>query len=229
MDLHTRMKQYEALRGEVLPHKTHTIIRMDGRAFHTYTARFMKPHDPVVQRGMYSAMELVRHTFSARLAYMFSDEISILITDLDNPDSQPIFGGNLQKLVSVSASTATAGFMRGMLLAKAMDPNEVPLPTFDSRAFTIDDPEEVANYFLWRQFDCKRNGVMSYVRHFYRNQDLNLTLEQAETILEEVENPPIPEAVRLGSYSEKGRLGVWSVDWKKHPDHLRAIVRGDPR
>jgi tRNA(His) guanylyltransferase len=31
---------------------------------------------------------------------------------------------------------------------------------FDARVFTISDPVEVANYFVWRQRDCVRNSII---------------------------------------------------------------------
>lgn len=42
-----RMKKYEAVSKNVLMRRTPVIIRVDGRAFHTFTKGFQKPFDEV--------------------------------------------------------------------------------------------------------------------------------------------------------------------------------------
>lgn len=43
----------------------------------------------------------------------------------------------------------------------------LPAPLFDARVFTLSDPVEVANYFLWRQRDAVRNSIsMAAQAHF---------------------------------------------------------------
>jgi tRNA(His) 5'-end guanylyltransferase len=94
----------------------------------------------------------------AAFAYHQSDEISILLTDFATPGTQPWFGGVVAKQLSVSASLATA-------ILNERRPGRRAL--FDARAFTISDPVEVANYFLWRQRDAVRNSIsMAAQAHF---------------------------------------------------------------
>jgi tRNA(His) 5'-end guanylyltransferase len=91
-------------------------------------------------------------------AYTQSDEISVLVTDFSSIQTQPWFGGVVAKQLSVSASLATA-------VLNERRPGKRAL--FDARLFTISDPVEVANYFLWRQRDAVRNSIsMAAQAHF---------------------------------------------------------------
>ena len=111
-----RMKGYEHVEKRELTRRMPTIIRIDGCHFHSYTKRMEKPFD----RDLFDAMiktsiELCKNISGAKLAYTQSDEISILLTDYDNLDTQPWFGKSVQKLASVSASIATAAFNRDII------------------------------------------------------------------------------------------------------------------
>ena len=48
MTLFERMKEYEAVSKASLMKNTPVIIRIDGRAFHTFTKDFKKPFDAVL-------------------------------------------------------------------------------------------------------------------------------------------------------------------------------------
>lgn len=146
-----RMKSYEQATLTVLPRRTYTIIRVDGRAFHTYLRAAAKPYDQQFMQDMDAVAEALCQEISGTVfAYTQSDEISVLACDFTTPDTQPWFGGVAAKMVSISAAAATATL-------NARRPGATAL--FDSRVFTIPDPAEVANYFLWRQRDCVRNSI----------------------------------------------------------------------
>jgi tRNA(His) guanylyltransferase len=148
-----RMKQqYEDRTRYYLPRRTYTIIRLDGKAFHTLTRGMTRPFDQRMVDAMdYTTMKLCEQVEGVVFGYTQSDEISLLLTDFSTPNTQAWFDGNLQKLVSVSASMATAHFNQTSGLDR--------LGYFDSRAFTIPDFIEVYNYFVWRQEDCIRNSI----------------------------------------------------------------------
>lgn len=157
LTLGTRMKEYEAATRAVLPRRTYTIIRVDGRAFHSYLRGAVKPYDIDFMADMDAvAMALCQEISGAVFAYTQSDEISVLLTDFATPNTQPWFGGVVNKMVSISAALATA-----VLNDRATVTHDGgrALPLFDSRVFTIPDPIEVANYFIWRQRDCVRNSI----------------------------------------------------------------------
>ena len=173
-----RMKsQYEDRARFFLPRRTYTIVRVDGKAFHNYTRKLARPHDDGFARAMdATAVAMCEEMQGARLAYIQSDEISVLLADFDKITSSAWFDGNLQKVASVSASIATAVFNRviGRCLGDGDDRrNSVQGDAFfDARAFTIPDPVEVANYFVWRQQDATRNSVSMAAQSVYSHKEL---------------------------------------------------------
>jgi tRNA(His) guanylyltransferase len=166
-----RMKEkYEDRTRYFLPRRTFTIIRVDGKAFHSYTKTFERPFDRNISNVMDStAISLCEAIQGAQLGYVQSDEISILITDFANIQTEAWFNGNLQKMVSVAASIATAEFNQAIYRAgiQKLEP-----ATFDARAFTIPDREEVLNYFIWRQQDASRNSVQMVAQSLYPHKEL---------------------------------------------------------
>lgn len=160
-ELGDRMKgDYENRTRYMLPRRTHTIIRLDGKAFHTYTRGLQRPFDMDFVSDMSKTAEvLCRQVQGCKLAYVQSDEISLVLTDTETPTTQAWFDNNLQKLVSVSASIATAYFNHYRILTGMKTGSSVDPALFDSRAFTIPASPEVINYLIWRQKDALRNSV----------------------------------------------------------------------
>lgn len=173
-----RMKQYELATRTTLPPRTFTIVRVDGKAFHTYLRSAAKPFDPEVMQAMQeAAIRLCREMGGARFAYTQSDEISVLLTDLD-PKSQAWFGGQVQKIASVAASIATGTF-NDHYSPKVLVPGNFAM--FDARVYTIPDRTEVMNYFKWRQWDALKNAVsMAAQAHFSHKSLRGLSGEQMQ-------------------------------------------------
>lgn len=170
-----RMKGYEACTQSTLLRRTPVIIRVDGKAFHTFTKQFDTTKDPfsnVMHIAMTStAQSMMQFMQNAQIAYTQSDEISILLRDWDKHETQQWFGGKLQKIVSVSAAMATGYF--NFFLDDYQDDHYVgAVPLFDSRVFQLPQ-EEVANYFIWRQQDATRNSVQMLGRHYFSHRELN--------------------------------------------------------
>jgi tRNA(His) 5'-end guanylyltransferase len=165
-------RNYEDITRTYLPRRTYTIIRVDGRAFHTFTRGIVEPFDhtfmDVLDRV---AKEMCNEIQGARFAYLQSDEISILATDFRTHETDAWFGGELRKICSVSASIATAWFNRYW---EVVTPGARTRPPafFDSRAFTVPSRTEVMNYFIWRQQDCSRNSVQMVAQHHYSQRQL---------------------------------------------------------
>lgn len=154
-----RMKRYEATTRALLPRRTYSVLRVDGRAFHSYLRGATKPFDETFTTDMDAVAEaLCTEIAGARFAYTQSDEISILSTDFGSHNTEPWFGGVIAKQLTIAASLATAVLNERRPGARAL---------FDARVFTISDPVEVANYFLWRQRDAVRNSIsMAAQAHF---------------------------------------------------------------
>lgn len=172
-DLGTRMKeQYENRTKLFLPRRSYTIIRIDGKAFHTFTRNFDQPFDTDLITAMNRTTEcLVSNIQGCKLGFVQSDEISLLLTDFDKITTDAWFNGNVQKIASISASMATAYFNKFILLAPFDKLKNTNLPFFDSRVFTIPDRTEVKNYFIWRQQDMTRNSVQMLARSLYSHKE----------------------------------------------------------
>jgi len=187
--------QYEDRTRYSLPRRTYTIIRLDGKAFHTYTRGLEKPFDKGLFEDMDAAIiAMLPEIQGAQFAYTQSDEISILLTDFAQPTTSAWFDGNLQKMCSVAASIITAEFNKvrarrwgnafraNMLMSSHGmdeeacdhgDTKEFQLAYFDARVFTIPDPTEVMNYFIWRNQDCSRNSVSMVAQSLYSHKELH--------------------------------------------------------
>jgi tRNA(His) 5'-end guanylyltransferase len=171
-----RMKRHEAAHRTVLPGRTYTVIRVDGRAFHSYLRGCARPFDEQFMADMDAVAEALCAEISGTvLAYTQSDEISILVTDFQAPGTQPWFGGVLAKQVSISASLATAVLNERRPGGRAI---------FDARVFTLSDPVEVANYLIWRQRDAVRNSItMAAQAKFSHSQLHGVSTAQAQELL----------------------------------------------
>lgn len=190
-DLSNRMKEFYENRTRIkLPRRTYTIIRIDGKAFHTYTRGLKKPFDKGLMDDMdNTAKYLCEKIQGAQLAYVQSDEISILVTDFDNLNTDMWFDGNLQKMCSVSASMATSKFnqLRWIRFVNEKynkttekvqwvwfeQAGSLKLAEFDSRVFQIPQSIEVENYFIWRQQDATRNSISSCAQSMFSNKELH--------------------------------------------------------
>jgi len=178
-DLGQRMKEdYEGRTQTHLMRRSHTIIRLDGKAFHTYTKGFDRPYDLNLMRVMDdTAIELCRAIQGAKMAYVQSDEISILLTDFETPQTDMWFDGNVQKITSVSASIATAAFNNAMMHLKYEELGEEVIylkpAYFDSRVFQVPNVDEVINNFIWRQQDATRNSIQMGAQALYSQKQLD--------------------------------------------------------
>lgn len=168
-----RMKEfYEDRTRYLLQRRTYTIIRIDGKAFHTYTKGLNKPFDDSLMEDMdNTAAYLCKNIMGSKFAFVQSDEISLLLTDFDTLDTQAWFDNNLQKMCSVSASMATSEFNK-LRKIRFQDFNYKEAQ-FDSRIFQIPTKTEVGNYFIWRQQDTVRNSISSVAQNLYSSKQLH--------------------------------------------------------
>jgi tRNA(His) 5'-end guanylyltransferase len=173
-----RMKsQYEERTRIFLPRRTYTILRVDGKAFHTYCRGMERPYDKRFIAAMdMVAREMLSEIMGAELAYVQSDEISFLLTDFAKPNTEAWFDGNIQKMSSVAAGLAT-GYFNALMLDETErlvgGVSHKTLGTFDARVFTIPDHVEVENYFIWRQQDAERNSIQMLAQHYYSHKQLH--------------------------------------------------------
>lgn len=189
-----RMKDYENVPRISLTKKMPVIIRLDGKAFHSFTRGMKRPFDEVLISTMQkTAQFLCENVMNCKLAYTQSDEISLLLIDYEKNESQQWFQNSLQKMVSVAASMATLAFNNEYRLAISAlaDQQEASIEDivdtigcyfdkhgnfknalFDARAFTL-PKEEVCNYFIWRQQDASRNSVQMVAQSLFSHKQLH--------------------------------------------------------
>lgn len=175
-----RMKSYEAAFRPSLPAKMPVIVRVDGRAFHTWTRGTEKPFDLRLIDAMDQvAIALCEEMSGAVMAYVQSDEISVLLVDYKNPEAQPWFGGVLPKMVSIAAATASATMtmLSSQVFPASTSDDCMACSTmkpaiFDARAFIL-PREDVCNYFIWRQQDWVRNSLQMLARSHFSHSELD--------------------------------------------------------
>jgi tRNA(His) 5'-end guanylyltransferase len=174
LDIGDRMKRYESVFHYTLPRRIPVILRLDGRAFHTITRkRFGKNWSMEFVEQMIRTAIVVAKELNADFCYSQSDEISFLLTDYRTIQTEAWFGYDINKMVSISASLASAEFTR--LYGRNI--------CFDSRVFSLPQ-DEVCNYFIWRQIDATRNAIqMAGREHFSHKQLLNKNCNEIQEML----------------------------------------------
>lgn len=167
-----RMKEYEKSDQGSFTFGVPVILRFDGKSFHTLTRKMEKPFDPHFGLAMLLAADKLAHGMQGvEVGYLQSDEVSFLLTGYRRIESQPWFGNNIQKMVSVGAGIMTMWF--NWYLNEFLEPeDEYYFGVFDGRGFNIPE-HDVANYFLWRAKDNHRNSVMMYARSIFSHKELN--------------------------------------------------------
>lgn len=176
-----RMKGYEATTKANLLRRTPVIIRVDGKAFHTWTKQLpsfdrsleVSPFSEIMHGAMtYAMMYAMSEMQNVQLAYTQSDEMSFFLKDWDTTETQQWFGGGIQKMASVTASLVTAGFIQYLFKNRPEMLEEGRFPSFDARVFQL-PKEEVANYFIWRQQDASRNSVQMLGRYYFSHKEMH--------------------------------------------------------
>ena len=192
--LGTRMKTfYEAIPKTYLMRRTPVAIRIDGKAFHTFTRGFQKPFDEVLGNAMVRTMEhLCRNIQGCVFGYTQSDEITLLLVDYKNLNSSAWFDYQVQKMCSISASMATLAFnkyfaeevSRWHIKQDSSDPDIQKLwglyvekahsfgAMFDARVFNI-PKDEATNLVYWRQVDATRNSIQMAGRAYFSHSALD--------------------------------------------------------
>ena len=225
-ELGKRMKKYESVSKTALMRRTPVIIRIDGKAFHTFTKGFAKPFDKVLVKTMQETTKyLCENIQGCVFGYTQSDEISLVLIDYQTLTTDAWFDYEVQKLCSIAASMATMAFNKFFYqnaiinyanIAKMDTPDYCTVlekaaekgAMFDARCFNI-PKEEVTNCIYWRQLDATRNSIqMVGQAHFSHNELHEKTCNQIQDMLHE----------------QKG------INWNDYPAYLKrgtAVVQAE--
>lgn len=164
MKIGDRIKKYEISSRTILLPRSYVVIRIDGKAFHTFTKKMDKPFDSKLIEAMIKTGErCAKEIQGFKIGYCQSDEFTFVLSDLDSYDTELWFDRDVQKIASVSASMFTAFFNEEMGGTIAM---------FDSRVFNVPH-EDVANVIIWRQRDWERNSIQMLARSYFSARELH--------------------------------------------------------
>jgi len=162
-----RMKAYEReYTAERIGPGVYSVVRIDGRAFHTFTRGMDRPFDFYFARSMVNTASHLVRNHKPLVAYVQSDEISLVFA----PGKLP-FGGKVYKINSVLASE-TAVFFHECIQRHAALSSTPRLPSFDCRVWTVPNRAEAMNAVLWRFFDAKRNSVSMLCRAHFSHKEM---------------------------------------------------------
>lgn len=190
-DLGCRMKTfYEQIPKIKLMRRCPVAIRIDGRAFHTFTRGFQRPFDEVLIKSMQETMKyLCENIQGCVLGYTQSDEITLILVDYKKLTSSAFFDYKVQKICSIAASMATMAFNESFskiyskLYRDKIEHGEnvdeliktyafkAGKAMFDARCFNI-PKEEVTNLIYWRQLDASRNSIQMVGQANFSHKEL---------------------------------------------------------
>lgn len=200
-NLEKRMKKYyEEIPKTKLMRRCPVAIRIDGKAFHTFTKGFKEPFDEVLLRSMQETMKyLCENIQGCVLGYTESDEITLILIDYQKLDTSAWFDYEVQKICSIAASMATMAFNK--FFSKNVEDFEQYYATeheingwygkgtleyemcqiytkavnkgamFDARCFNI-PKEEVTNLIYWRQLDASNNSIQMVAQANFSHKEL---------------------------------------------------------
>lgn len=189
-----RMKRYENVAKTRLVRRMPVIIRLDGKAFHTFTRGFVRPFDSILMQTMDDTMKyLCENIQGCVLGYKQSDEISLVLIDYQTLTTDAWFDYNVEKMCSIAASMATLAFNRffidNVMAAQQFFDTEGSIDglmkfdysvyerkfntaLFDARVFNV-PKEEVANCLIWRQQDATRNSIQLAGQSQFSHRELD--------------------------------------------------------
>jgi tRNA(His) 5'-end guanylyltransferase len=259
-DLGTRMKEfYEQVPKFKLYRRTPVAIRIDGKAFHTFTRGFQKPFDEVLGNAMVETMKyLCANIQGCVFGYCQSDEITLILVDYQTHETSAWFDYEIQKLCSVSASMATMAFNKffyNEILDWYAKCNTLSLEEeqkivtqvtiyksaaekgamFDARCFNI-PKEEVTNLVYWRQLDATRNSIQMVGQHYFSHSELqNKSCNMIQDMLHEQKginwnDYPIRWKRGVACYRVKD-LDEYGNNWGDYwaIDYEMPILKGEDR
>lgn len=198
-----RMKEFYEFRAKTkLVRRMPVIIRLDGKAFHTFTKGFAKPFDKrMIETMQETTLELCKSIQGCVFGYTQSDEITLILVDYNAIDVSAWYDYEVQKMCSVAASMATLAFNRifhnkirefvnehynvitdketyGEELSNSV--NEL-LKSYNRAiemgamfdARCFNVPiNDVCNCVLWRQKDATRNSINSLGQSWFKHKEL---------------------------------------------------------
>lgn len=257
-ELGSRMKEYyETIPKTRLMRRCPVAIRLDGKAFHTFTRGFQKPFDEILVKSMQETMKyLCQNIQGCVFGYTQSDEITLILIDYQTLTTDAWFDYEVQKMCSISASMATLAFNQyfwkevlnlynDILPDSLKEEQEIVKQhkiyyaavekgaMFDARVFNI-PKEEVTNLIYWRQLDATRNSIQMVGQANFSHKELqNKSCNDIQDMLMTQKNinwNDFPPYLKRGSACKKV-----DIIYEKHAaatwmvDLAMPILKGEDR
>lgn len=222
-----RMKEnYENRAKTYLVRRMPVVLRLDGKAFHTFTKGFERPYDVIFHNAMNATVKyLCENIQGCKIGYTQSDEITLLITDFDTLTTDAWFDYAVEKMCSIAASMATLAFNKAFekevneycIFGKAIQSNWYRVAIekgamFDCRCFNI-PKEEVVNCFIWRQQDATRNAIQMLGQCNFSHAELqNKSCNEIQDILmtqKGINFNDMATAFKRGVCCKRNKEGIW--------------------
>lgn len=168
------MKYYENLTNDkYLMKGLPVLVRLDGRAFHSFTRGLQKPYDYDLIKLMIDCTKFMCLETNAIIGYTQSDEISLLLYST-NFDSQLFFDSKISKINSIASSLLSVYFNKilGNYLPQKLNCDNSSFHVFDCRCWTVPNKNEAVNYFVWREQDAVRNSIQSAGQFWFSHKQL---------------------------------------------------------
>jgi tRNA(His) 5'-end guanylyltransferase len=146
------------------------LVRLDGRAFHTFTRGLRRPYDERLTRCMIETTRFLVRDQCAAVGYTQSDEITLLWYAPD-PKAPLPFDGRYQKMTSVLAGLASARF--GQLVREELPEKAGETPCFDCRVWQVPTREDALEVFVWREDDAVKNSISMAASAYYTDGELH--------------------------------------------------------
>lgn len=204
-----RLKTIEAVyaKSTIDPEKPF-CVRLDGKAFHTFTKGLARPYDKRLSDAMVQTMNFMLEKTEARIGYTQSDEISLVFYKL-NPSQQQYLGGRIQKLTSIFAAMATARF--NQIVQETIPEKAGTLAFFDARVWSVDSLNDAAEVIVWRQEDAIKNAVSMAAHAVFSNKVLHKknSKEKIEMLAEKgLAWEDYPEFFKTGTFAMRKNVEV---------------------
>lgn len=199
-----KVKSFESASAKVLLDEDQPIcVRLDGKAFHTFTRGLQRPYDKRLSDAMIETMNFLVEKTDARLGYTQSDEITLVYFKVAT-HQQTFFGSRVQKLTSVLASMATAKF--NSEVTKNIPEKADLFAFFDCRVWNVPTLQDVADVFIWRQDDAIKNAISMAAHSKYSDKALfkKNSKEKIQMLKEAgIDWDSFPEFFKSGTYAMK--------------------------
>ncbi len=229
MELGDRMKKYENCYNSLLIDGLPVIVRIDGKSFHSFTKDCVRPFDVAFHSLMKDTLVGLVEEFVPAIGYCQSDEISLLFYQ-KTFESQLPFGGKVNKLNSVLASSATKYFASAQV--EHPYPRLNGFPSFDCRCKVVPTKEEAANYFLWRTRDASKNSVSMAAQAKFSHAELQgKNCDQMQEMLFQVHGinwNDYPEVQKRGTWVTREKYDTYNCQVSTTTERTRIVVRSMP-